>query len=236
MSSKSFVHFYKKYALAHHLFRSLQYFINRTRNTDKGGLVLKRSYSSHDIEKAVEVAEARGLNAFMKQHPREKRRDTIEKTERTYHRELTGEDKGIESPKKSIFDVIMFGSPQAKTDHPNSFTDQLTTSSTSESSEFHRLEDDLSTCDPCEEVQDIVRGIKAGKYKLRTTALLDDSETGRTHSNKRKSLRRPEHWRTVNNPARNYGMNEVQQDQFKYHRAFWDDGNMWALKMSKKSS
>ncbi|MGM0903201.1 MAG: CotG/ExsB N-terminal domain-containing protein [Bacillota bacterium] len=197
---------------------------------------MKRSYSSHDIEKAVEVAEARGLNNFMKQHPREKRRDTLEKTESTDPRELTGGEKGIETPKKNIFDVIMFGSPQPKTHYTDSFTDELTTSSMSESRESHGLEDDIGTCDPCEEVQEIVRGIKDGKYKLRTTALLGDSGTGRTHYNKRKRLRHPEHWRTVDNPERNYGMNEVQQDQFKYHRAFWDDGNMWALKMSKKSS
>jgi hypothetical protein len=236
MSSKSFVHFYQKYALAHHLFRFLQYFINRTRILYEGGLVLTRSYSSHDIEKAVEIAEARGLDDFLMQHPREKRSSTDKKTEREYHRYFTGQHERSENTKKSIFDVIMFGSSHQKTDNLDSLTDQLMTSSISESNESSKIEDNLSTCDPCEEVQEIVRGIRVGKYKLRTTALQEDSTTERTHHKKSNRLRHPEHWRTVNNHNRETRINEVQHDQLQYHSAYWDNGNMWALKLSKKNS
>jgi hypothetical protein len=236
MSSKSFVHFYQKYALAHHLFRSLQYFINRTRNKYEGGLVLTRSYSSHDIEKAVEIAEARGLDDFLMKHPQEKRSNTDNKTEREYHRHYSGEHDRSEVPKKRIFDVIMFGSNHPKTDNTDSLTDQLMTSSIRESSESPRIEKNLSTCDPCEEVQEIVKGIRAGKYKLRTTALQGDSTTERNHHKKRNRLRHPEHWRTVNNHKSETRMDDVQQGQFHYSSAYWDNGNMWALKLSNKNS
>ena len=199
-------------------------------------MVLTRSYSSHDIEKAVELAEARGLDDFLMKHPQEKRSNTDKKTEREYHRNFTGQQERSENPKRSIFDVIMFGSSHPKTQHPGSLTDQLMTSSSSDSSESPRIEDDITTCDPCEEVQEIVRGIRAGKYNLRTTALQGDSTTERTHQNRNNRLRHPEHWRNVNNHKRETRMNEVQQDQFHYHSAYWDNGNMWALKLSKKDS
>ncbi len=235
MSSKSFVHFYKKYALAHYLFRSLKYLINRTRNKHEGGLIsLKRSYTSHDIEKAVELAEARGLDDFMMQHPKEKQHATHKRTGRNDHRDFSGDAKRKETQKKSIFDEIMFGSPSPKTDYPDSHTDQLTTSSMSES-EYPKLEDDLITCDPCEEVQEIVRGIRAGKYKLRTTAFQENTVTESTPQHITNRLRLPEHWRNVTKHRRNTRMNKLQEDDFQYHSAYSDAGNMWALRLSKKN-
>ncbi|MBY0095601.1 CotG/ExsB N-terminal domain-containing protein [Mesobacillus maritimus] len=195
---------------------------------------MTRSYSSHDIEKAVEIAETRGLDDFLMQHPHEKRIDTDKKTEREFHRNFTGQQERNENTKKSIFDVIMFGSSHPKTHHKDSHADQIMTSSSSERSESPRIEDDMTTCDPCEEVQEIVRGIRAGKYKLRTTALQGGSTTERTHHNKNNRLRHPEHWRTLNNHKRETRMNEVQQDQLHYHSAYWENGNMWALKLKLK--
>jgi hypothetical protein len=210
----------------------MTYFMSRTINKHEGGLFLKRSYSSHDIEKAVELAQARGLDDFMRQHPHEKRHATLKNTRWKRHKDFNGEDIKVEAPRKSIFDVMMFGSPQL-TDHSDSPKEQLVSSSMSKN-EMNRLEDDLSTCDPCEEVREIVNGIRAGKYKLRTTALLGDTETGRTHHHKVKRLKHPEHWSTVSKKRKLAEKKEELQDSFKYHRAYWDDGNMWVLKMSNK--
>jgi len=195
---------------------------------------LKRSYTSHDIEKAVELAGTRGLDDFMMQHPQEKRLGAHKKTEKKDHRDFSEDRK--ETPKKSIFDEIMFGSPYPKTDDTDSLTDQLTTSSLSES-ESPKLEDDLITCDPCKEVQEIVRGIRVGKYKLRTTAFQGDTDTESTPPLKTNRLRLPEHWRNDAEHRRNNRMNELQQDDdFQYHSAHWDSGNMWALRMTHKKS
>jgi hypothetical protein len=196
---------------------------------------LKHSYTNHDIEKAVELAEARGLDNFMMQHPQEKRHGTLKKTGRIDHRDFSEDAMRKETPKKSIFDEIMFGSPSPKTDYTDSLKDQLTTSSMSES-ENPKLEDDLITCDPCEEVQEIVQGIRAGKYKLRTTAFQEDTDTESTPQYNTNRLRLPDHWGNVTRHRRNTRMNSLQQDDFQYHSAYWDGGNMRALRMSNKKS
>lgn len=187
---------------------------------------LKRSYSSHDIEKAVEMAEENGLEQFLDQHPYEKRGGT-----QTAKNGFTGEGEDSVVARRNIFDIIMFGSPSPNRDQKELHSDDLTIKETHDSTEDSPISDDnLATCDPCEEVREIVRGIRAGKYRLKTTAYQTAEDTeSYYHSN---GLRLPEHWVSVNRNSNTTNSNDEPEHQSTYG----DDGNMWALKVNIKNS
>lgn len=184
---------------------------------------MKHNYSSNDIERAVKQAEARGLDEFMSKDPRggKQTTDNIDTRESKVHT-----DQEVKSPRRSIFDDLMFGSRSPK-------ADELMTSSSliTSSSRFTGVflgTDDLRTCNPCEEVREIVKGIREGKYKLRTTGFEEDLDTfQRNRHPARKGHRLPKHWRSRQvNPF----------EGFKYQKTYWDRGNMTALRMTNKES
>lgn len=188
---------------------------------------MKRSYTSQDIERAVEMAEEKGLDHFLDQHPFEKRRDT--QAERN---DLMGDHKYTTVPSMSIFDLLMFGPPRPKQDKENLHVEnKATIQSSPEYPEAPlSLDDNLITCDPCEEVREIVRGIRAGKYKLKTNNYPTTQEPEGYYNSK--GLRLPENWVSV---KRSEGSSRDNADgEQNLISNYGNDGNMWGLTISLK--
>ncbi|SEN24491.1 hypothetical protein SAMN05192533_110151 [Mesobacillus persicus] len=183
---------------------------------------MKHNYSSYDIERAVEQAEARGLDEFMSKDPRggKQTTDHFDTRESKVHT-----DQKTKPPRRSIFDDLMFGSRSPKNDELIS-SSSLITSSMDLTGDILGT-DDLRTCNPCEEVREIVKGIREGKYTLRSTGFEEDLDDTfqPTRQSSGKNLRLPKHWRS----------HQVDpSDGFKYHETYWDGGNMAALRMTNK--
>ena len=191
-------------------------------------MVLNRQYSKEDLKKAVETAEMRGLDHFLKQNPQDTHRSVTSSEDMK-----TDTFSSHQTVKNHFFDNLMFGPRNSKRNkEPLTSSAPITTNKkdtghyTLDVDTHLKRDEELITCDPCQEVREIVEGIKAGEYKLRRLETSKEVAHTRKSYAKRGKLRLPSHWHPV---SRSQSSFSTQNDDDQM--VSWVNGNMQAVRI-----
>lgn len=183
-------------------------------------------YSNEEIKMAVDTAKKEGLDHFMQNYPRDNRTTITSLSSHPQHKEpaqLTTQKEN--EHRLSIFDLMMFGFPAKQStanNHESSFSDK---EQETMSKGLEKLTDD---CDPCEEVREIVRGIRSGKYQLALTDELSvRSTSNKVHEGREEILK---NWTTHKRKKRRPKLTEG----FGKHEVIWDGNNMRSVRIHYK--
>lgn len=190
---------------------------------------MNRQYSKEDLKRAVETAEMRGLDHFLKQNPQDTHRSVTSSEDMK-----TDTFSSHQTVKNHFFDNLMFGPRNSKVNEetltslsPVTMNKKDTGYYTLGVDEHPKRDEELRTCDSCQEVREIVEGIKAGEYKLRSLETSKESvaPTRKSYVKKGK-LRLPSHWRPVSRSESSFST-QNDDDQMVY----WENGDMEAVRI-----